>query len=73
MSRGVEVRGSVRTLAFRAPSAFFRERRLNSDDGLPGAAKNTGDDAYLRRYTAKLSISRVLPILAATSTRIGPS
>ena len=52
-------RGSPGTLAFRAPSVLFGERRLArrspqgrrrdgiSDDGVPGAAKNTGGDACL--------------------------
>jgi hypothetical protein len=45
MSRGVEARGSSRTRG--VPRALGSFRRRQMDYGLPGAAKNTGDDACL--------------------------
>ena len=47
MSRGVEVRGSVWTLASRAPSVLFEAARQEVATAYPGPVKNTGDDACL--------------------------
>ena len=58
--------------AFRAPS-FRRTQAGNAeeDDGLPGAAKNTGDDARLygraRHFSAGATVTSLSPLRLSES------